>query len=83
LSRLIHGQSGVSADMARRLEAWLGGPQARSECRELAKNAGGLRSLAGDAAAGSQGRQSADGSALTVFERGSLARISIAETKAE
>ena len=26
LSRLIHGQSGVSADMARRLEAWLGGP---------------------------------------------------------
>ncbi len=27
LSRLIHGQSGVSAEMARRLEAWLGGPQ--------------------------------------------------------
>jgi len=27
LSRLIHGQSGISADMARRLEAWLGGPQ--------------------------------------------------------
>ena len=27
LSRLIHGQSGVSADMARRLEAWLGGPK--------------------------------------------------------
>lgn len=26
LSRLIHGQAGVSADMARRLEAWLGGP---------------------------------------------------------
>lgn len=26
LSRLINGQSGVSADMARRLEAWLGGP---------------------------------------------------------
>ncbi len=26
LSRLIHGQSGISADMARRLEAWLGGP---------------------------------------------------------
>jgi addiction module HigA family antidote len=26
LSRLNHGQSGVSADMARRLEAWLGGP---------------------------------------------------------
>lgn len=25
-SRLINGQSGVSADMARRLEAWLGGP---------------------------------------------------------
>jgi addiction module HigA family antidote len=25
LSRLIHGQSGISADMARRLEAWLGG----------------------------------------------------------
>jgi addiction module HigA family antidote len=27
LSRLINGQSGVSADMARRLEAWLGGPK--------------------------------------------------------
>lgn len=27
LSRLIHGQSGVSADMARRLEVWLGGPE--------------------------------------------------------
>jgi antitoxin HigA-1 len=27
LSRLIHGQAGVSADMARRLEAWLGGPK--------------------------------------------------------
>ena len=26
LSRLLHGQSGISADMARRLEAWLGGP---------------------------------------------------------
>ena len=26
LSRLIHGQAAVSADMARRLEAWLGGP---------------------------------------------------------
>lgn len=25
LSRLIHGQSGISADMARRLEVWLGG----------------------------------------------------------
>jgi addiction module HigA family antidote len=27
LSRLAHGQSGISADMARRLEAWLGGPK--------------------------------------------------------
>lgn len=27
LSRLIHGQSGISADMARRLEAWLDGPK--------------------------------------------------------
>jgi len=27
LSRLVHGQSGISADMARRLEAWLGGPK--------------------------------------------------------
>ena len=27
LSRLINGQSGISADMARRLEAWLGGPK--------------------------------------------------------
>jgi len=27
LSRLINGQSGVSADMARRLEVWLGGPR--------------------------------------------------------
>ncbi len=27
LSRLIHGQSGISADMARRLEMWLGGPK--------------------------------------------------------
>lgn len=27
LSRLIHGQSGISADMARRLEVWLGGPR--------------------------------------------------------
>jgi addiction module HigA family antidote len=27
LSRLIHGQAGISADMARRLEAWLGGPE--------------------------------------------------------
>jgi addiction module HigA family antidote len=27
LSRLIHGQSGISADTARRLEAWLGGPK--------------------------------------------------------
>ena len=27
LSRLIHGQSGISARMARRLEAWLGGPK--------------------------------------------------------
>jgi len=27
LSRLIHGQSGISAHMARRLEAWLGGPK--------------------------------------------------------
>ncbi|KAA9132672.1 HigA family addiction module antidote protein [Marinihelvus fidelis] len=27
LSRLIHGQSGVSAEMACRLEAWLGGPE--------------------------------------------------------
>ncbi|MGH8494844.1 MAG: HigA family addiction module antitoxin [Gammaproteobacteria bacterium] len=26
LSRLINGQAGISADMARRLEAWLGGP---------------------------------------------------------
>jgi antitoxin HigA-1 len=26
LSRLIHGQSGISPDMARRLEVWLGGP---------------------------------------------------------
>jgi addiction module HigA family antidote len=26
LSRLIHGQAGVSADMARRLAFWLGGP---------------------------------------------------------
>lgn len=26
LSRLINEQSGISADMARRLEAWLGGP---------------------------------------------------------
>lgn len=27
LSRLIHGQSGISPDMARRLEAWLAGPK--------------------------------------------------------
>jgi len=27
LSRLINGQSGISPDMARRLEAWLGGPK--------------------------------------------------------
>lgn len=27
LSRSINGQSGISADMARRLEAWLGGPK--------------------------------------------------------
>ena len=27
LSRLVNGQSGISADMARRLEAWLGGPK--------------------------------------------------------
>jgi antitoxin HigA-1 len=27
LSRLINGQSGISADMARRLEVWLGGPK--------------------------------------------------------
>ena len=27
LSRLVNGQSGVSAEMARRLEAWLGGPK--------------------------------------------------------
>jgi len=27
LSRLIHGQAGISADMARRLEAWLAGPK--------------------------------------------------------
>jgi len=27
LSRLINGQAGMSADMARRLEAWLGGPK--------------------------------------------------------
>ena len=27
LSRLINGQSGISADMARRLEAWLRGPK--------------------------------------------------------
>ncbi|HDL85585.1 MAG TPA: addiction module antidote protein, HigA family [Candidatus Acetothermia bacterium] len=27
LSRLIHGQAGISASMARRLESWLGGPQ--------------------------------------------------------
>lgn len=27
LSRLINGQSGISADMARRLETWLGGPE--------------------------------------------------------
>ncbi len=27
LSRLIHGLSGISADMARRLKAWLGGPK--------------------------------------------------------
>jgi antitoxin HigA-1 len=27
LSRVIHGQAGISADMARRLEAWLGGPE--------------------------------------------------------
>jgi len=26
LSRLINGQSGISAEMARRLELWLGGP---------------------------------------------------------
>ncbi len=58
-------------------------PKARSECRELAKNAGGLRSVAGDAADSSEGRQGADGSALTVFERGPLERISIAVTKAE
>jgi len=75
LSRLIHGQSGISADMARR-------PEARSECRELAKNAGGLRSLAGHAAAGSKGRQGADGRALTVIESGPLERISRAVTNA-
>jgi len=27
LSRLINGQAGISADMARRLEAWLGRPK--------------------------------------------------------
>jgi addiction module HigA family antidote len=27
LSRLINGQAGISAGMARRLEAWLGGPK--------------------------------------------------------
>jgi addiction module HigA family antidote len=27
LSRLINGQAGISADMARRLECWLGGPK--------------------------------------------------------
>ena len=27
LSRLINGQSGISVDIARRLEAWLGGPK--------------------------------------------------------
>ena len=27
LSRVINGQAGISADMARRLEAWLGGPK--------------------------------------------------------
>lgn len=27
LSRLINRQAGISADMARRLEAWLGGPK--------------------------------------------------------
>jgi addiction module HigA family antidote len=26
-SRLINGQAGISADMVRRLEAWLGGPK--------------------------------------------------------
>ena len=29
LSRLIHGQSGISADMARRLEAWHGSESCR------------------------------------------------------
>jgi hypothetical protein len=56
--------------------------EARSECRELAKNAGGLRSLAGDAATRSQGRQGADGRVLTDFERGPLTRISSAVTSA-
>ncbi len=32
LSRLINGQSGISADMARRLEAWLGGPKHGPSC---------------------------------------------------
>ena len=27
LSRMINAQAGISADMARRLEAWLGGPK--------------------------------------------------------
>ena len=27
LSRVINAQAGISADMARRLEAWLGGPK--------------------------------------------------------
>ena len=84
LSRLINGQSGISADMARRLEAWLGGPKRgpSAECRELGKNAGGLRSLAGHAATCSQGRQGTDGGALSVCGCGWLARISIAVTSA-
>lgn len=30
LSRLLHGQAGISPDMALRLEAWLGGPSAEA-----------------------------------------------------
>jgi transcriptional regulator with XRE-family HTH domain len=65
LSRLIHGQSGISADMARQLEAWLGGPKARPERRELAQDAGRLRLVAGDAAAGTEGRPGATRIVLT------------------
>lgn len=45
LSRVLNGKAAISIDLARRLEIWLGGPEAWAGCRNVAQGPDEVRPL--------------------------------------